>query len=268
MELQRSLPEFERENIALFAISYDSVEVLAAFAQKHGVTYPLLADEGSRVIRELGLLNEHVFEHHAFYGIPARDSVRGVPYPGTFLLDKHGVVQEKRFLDSYRERETGVAILERGFGMSSAIHGTDTQATGPGIAVRAHLDSDIYHAFQRLRLTVELTVDSGLHVYGAPVADGYVPLTVEIGSLPGLDIGPVDMPAPHPFRVEGLDESFLVHEGTVVLSLPLTFTENLGHQVISVAIRYQACSAVDCLPPSTLELRLPVEYQTNVDSDR
>ena len=40
------------------------------------------------MIRELGLLNENVYEHHVAYGISKRDHHWGVPYPGVFLLDE------------------------------------------------------------------------------------------------------------------------------------------------------------------------------------
>jgi len=51
VELQGITKDLDARGIALFAISYDAVETLAAFAAKHGITYPLLADAGSRVIR-------------------------------------------------------------------------------------------------------------------------------------------------------------------------------------------------------------------------
>ena len=68
MELQQRAPEIEQAGTALFAISYDSVDVLAGFAREHGISFPLLSDEGSRVIRELGLYNEHLAEQARFYG--------------------------------------------------------------------------------------------------------------------------------------------------------------------------------------------------------
>jgi peroxiredoxin len=78
VELQESLAEYERHGIAVFAISYDSVDVLGGFAEKFGIRFPLLADEGSAVIRRLGLLNKSVAEHHYFYVVPMRDYVCGV----------------------------------------------------------------------------------------------------------------------------------------------------------------------------------------------
>ncbi|MCA1706980.1 MAG: redoxin domain-containing protein [Actinobacteria bacterium] len=265
--MQRSLPEYERHNIAVFAISYDPVEALGQFAEKYGITYSLLSDVGSRVIRELGLLNEQVQQHHAFYGIPHRDNVYGVPYPGAFLLDERGVVTEKRFLDSYRMRETGAAILEAGFGMESAVRGPETRARADGLEVRAYLDSDTYRSMQRLRLAVELAIDAGLHVYGQPVPEGYIPLTIDVAPIDALEVGAMEGPAPRPFRAEGLDEAFFVYEGLVKFAVPLTFTERAGDRTIEVTVGYQACSATDCLLPSAVQLRMPVKVQSHIERD-
>jgi len=271
VELQESLAEYERHGIAVFAISYDSVDVLGGFGQKYGIRYPLLADEGSVVIRRLGLLNDRVEQHHAFYGVPMRDDVYGVPYPGSFVLDEGGVVVERRFADSYRVRETAVGILEAAFGGTSELHGAEDRAAGlvypacpdegregGGMLARAYLDSPTYRMMQRLRLTIELQIESGLHVYGEPIPDGYVPVSVEVTPIEGLEVGAFEAPAPSPFQVAGLDEQFFVYDGTVRVTVPLTFTVATDDQTIEVVVRYQACSATDCRLPEALRLRLPV----------
>jgi len=268
VELQRSLADYQRNDIAIFAISYDAVGVLAQFAARHGISYPLLSDTGSRVITALGLLNEQVFEHHAFYGVARQEHHWGVPYPGAFLLDAQGVVTQKRFQSSYRERETGVALLEEGFHLASTARGPWASAAGPGVAIRAYLDADAYRVYQRLRLSVELTVEPGLHVYGRPIPDGYVPFDVEVAPVTGLIVGALEGPRPRPFRVEGLDEEFAVYTGRARFSLPLVFTDKAGDLVVRVAGRGQVCSARDCLPPITVEVELPLAQRNHVDSDR
>jgi peroxiredoxin len=265
VELQESLAEYERHGIAVFAISYDSVGVLKGFAEKFGIRYPLLADEGSVVIRRLGLLNERVPEHHAFYGVPMRDDVWGVPYPGSFILDEQGIVVERRFVDSYRVRETAVGVLERAFGGTSEVHGAEARVAGDGVLARAYLDSSTFRVFQRLRLSVELQIEPGLHVYGEPIPDGYVPLSVEVTPIEGLEVGALEASAPSPFQITGLDEQFFVHEGTVQVSLPLTFIGVTEDQTLEVVVRYQACSATDCRPPEALQFRLPVTWLPHVE---
>lgn len=115
------------------AISYDAVEILRGFADKHGIAYTLLSDQGSKIISELGLLNERVNEQHAAYGIAMQDRHRGLPYPGVFLFDEHGRVLQKRFHQSYRERETGAGIIEQGFGITSATHGPEAHGQSDGV---------------------------------------------------------------------------------------------------------------------------------------
>jgi len=64
------------------------------------------------VIRELGLLNEDVYEHHAAYGVPKRDHHWGVPYPGVFLLDEQGCVMQKRFQPLTFIHDAGDAMVQ------------------------------------------------------------------------------------------------------------------------------------------------------------
>lgn len=212
------------------------------------------------MIRELGLFNERIHEQHAVYGIAQNDRAWGVPYPGIFLLDDQGRVIEKRFQNSYRERETGAGVLEQGFHVQSSLHGAQAEAKSDGVAVRASLDSETYSFFQRLWLTVELTIEPGLHVYGRPIPEGYIPLSIEVAPIDGVTVGEPEWPAPHPFRVEGLDEQFMVYEGTVSVSLPVTLAlRGAGDQTLHVTVRYQACSTSDCLMPTAVTLELPVK---------
>ena len=252
----------------MFAISYDAVDVLRHFATKYEITYTLLADEGSKVIRALGLLNEQVYEQHAAYGIPKQEHHLGVPYPGVFLLDAQGYVTQKRFQQSYRERETGVGILEQGFSVVSSLHGTEVVGKSEEVKIRAYLDSDTYRFFQRLWLTVDLTIEPDLHLYGQPIPEGFIPLTIEVAPMPGLAVGETQWPPPHPFRIDGLDEEFYIYEGNLTVSLPVTLTQEGDDQTLKVVVRYQACSHTGCFTPRTLTLELPVRSEEHVERPR
>ena len=62
MELQERLGELRAQGLGVAAISYDSQEVLAAFAERKGVAdVPLLSDDDSSAIRAFGIYN-HVAE--------------------------------------------------------------------------------------------------------------------------------------------------------------------------------------------------------------
>jgi hypothetical protein len=246
--------------VALVAISYDAVPVLAGFAARHGIAYPLLSDAGSHAIRRLGLENVDVLQDHAVYGIQPNPRHLGVPYAGAFLLDERGIVAAKRFHRSYRERDTGAGLLDRLLGVAAGEPGGSREGEGPAVRVRAWLDSPTYAYFQRLHLHVELSIAAGHHVYAAPTPPGYVALGVEVQGGPGVEVGPVEWPEARSLAVEGLDEAVTAHSGTVHGTVPLTFTAppGSGDRVIGLIVNYQACADGACLLPSRVRLALPL----------
>ena len=90
-----------QKDIQVVAISYDPVEVLAKFADKRKITFPLLSDPGSKTIRAYGLLNKE-----------AKGRTEGIPYPGTVLIDKDGVIRGKLFLEGYRDRHSTAELIK------------------------------------------------------------------------------------------------------------------------------------------------------------
>ena len=80
----------------------------------------------------------------------------------------------------------------------------------------------------------------------------YQALSVELEPPDGLDVGALMIPVARPFTVAGLDDSFLVYEGAVRATLPFILTRNLGATTLRVRVRYQACTEVECFPPSSI----------------
>ena len=58
MELQGRYDEIKKQGLGLVAISYDSPETLKKFADSRGITFPLISDPGSAIIKRYGILNE------------------------------------------------------------------------------------------------------------------------------------------------------------------------------------------------------------------
>ena len=95
MELQDHIEEFERHGVQAVGLLYDSPQTLDRFTRKHRLTFPLVSDRGSKVIRELGLLNREYDPATRYFG---------VPYPGIFLLDSSGTIVAKFAEKDYRKR--------------------------------------------------------------------------------------------------------------------------------------------------------------------
>jgi Disulphide bond corrector protein DsbC/AhpC/TSA family len=232
---------------------------LRGFATTHGITYPLLSDEGSRTMRGLGLINDRVQEDHAVYGIQPNPRHVDLPYPGAFVLDRDGVVTQKRFYESYRERDTGTGLIAQAFGIVAEPSAPVVATNGP-VTVRAWLDSPTYVFFQRVMLTVEVSTAAGYHVYSQPGRDGLTPLSIEIDALDGLQVGPALWPSPRRVTVPNGDEGQGVYQGIVRGRLPLTFAAapGRGDRMVRLTVRYQACDGASRLAPSAVQLRLPV----------
>lgn len=248
----------------VLGITYDSQADLKMFAEKHAVGYPLLSDEGSRVIRELGILDEDLESHHARFGVATRAEQFGVAYPMTFVLDESGRVARKIVEEHYRSRYGGRWLLEELTGVRSDPSAPTAEAPTISegvVSAQASLDSSQYFAYQRLGLHIELTIGPGWHVYGPVVPLGYTGLQIEAKSdPPGVTLGAPRWPETKPFRVEGLDEQFAVYEGRLDVTVPVDFIINRGSGTVRVEIvlRFQACSARECLAPTSLALTLTV----------
>lgn len=95
VQLQKRIDQIRQSELQVVGISYDPVSKLAAFAQRSGVTFPLLSDAGSHVIRA--------------YGLEDKD---GYPHPGSIVIDGHGVVRATLFMEGYRERHDVGSLIE------------------------------------------------------------------------------------------------------------------------------------------------------------
>jgi peroxiredoxin len=118
VELQSRHDEIRKDGLGLLAISYDSAETLKKFADSRGIRFPLISDAGSAIIKRFGILNEQHESGSRSYGIP---------HPGTFIVDRNGVVTARFFEDAYQERYTAAAILAaRGINPGGAAVTADT----------------------------------------------------------------------------------------------------------------------------------------------
>jgi hypothetical protein len=236
------------------------VGALREFATAKGIGFPLLADQGSRVITELGLLDRDLAAHHAAFGIQTRDSQLGVAYPAIFVLDEAGRVVAKRIKENYRAREGMLKLLDETLGVALTPAGPQRQAATSRVAVTVTTDSPEYLRWEETRLHVIFDVDPGWHVYGNPVPEGYTAVAVDIDAIAEVAVKRVQLPPTRPLRIESLDEDFQVHEGRFQLQVPFAVNAPQGHGSVElkIAVHYQACSDAECLPPATLmfELRL------------
>jgi len=252
VELEQQVESFRERGLGVAALSYDSVPLLAEFAERRHITYPLLSDADSSIIRAFGLLNPDY---------PESDKARGVPYPGTFVVDPHGVIREKYFEPSYRERQTAGSILLREGGLSAA-RGSDV-ATDQ-FALRLSASNETVAPGQRFSLVLDFAMKDGRHAY-APGAHDYRALAVHLDPRPYLEVREARFPTPTLFHFVPLDETVPVYEGDfrVIQDVTLVVGEATSdllkaenpQATITGRLDFQVCSDRVCYPPASLPLR-------------
>jgi peroxiredoxin len=205
VELRGRAEALRESGLGLAAISYDSPQVLAEFSQRNQITYPLLSDAGSAVITRYGIRNfvadealgpgaadPALLEDRRVYAtvLEPSERLRGVPFPGTFIVDRDGRVSSRFFEDFYRERSTGSSIMLR-LGLGAPPVQATTISTSQ-VEIRTYASNPSVAPGSRFSLAVDIAANQGADVYALridpqphvrtspPVRQGRLTLLVDV----------------------------------------------------------------------------------------
>ena len=234
MELQSRYSDITKQGLGLVAVSYDPPETLKKFADSRGITFPMIADSGSAIIKQYGLLNDTMDPKTRFYG---------VPHPGTFMLDAKGVVTSRYFEDAYQERNTVASILTRQGGANpfGPATRTDTMHLTVGASVS---DTDV-------------APKKDMHVY-APGKHDYQVIAVVVAPQPWLKVQPATYPPSEIHDFKELNEKVEVYSKPFTLVQDVTILATADIQkllagmptvTLSGNLEYQACDERVCYAP-------------------
>jgi len=252
VELQESLATLTAHDVVPFALSYDPIGTIAGFAAAHGITYPLLADDGSRVIRALGILNTDLAPTDEHYGIPR---------PGTYFIGADGRVEDKVFHDTHRTRDAAATALREHFGLTVPSTGPQQRQETEALVAIAALDHDSFVRGERIGLRVTIQIAPGVHVYGRPLAEGYIPLTLNVAAPETVTVEPVVYPTPQPSRFGWLAEALPSYTGTLTVATAVILAEQREDVTLDATLRFQACTDEDCFIPQRLSFALPLRFR-------
>ncbi len=288
MELQDRFEELTSSGIGVAAISYDSQVVLAEFAEKRGITFPMLSDDNSEVITAFGILNTvaaegmgpnrddpevvaDVMKYVAVSG--AGQFAVGTPYPGTFMLDANGRVTSRFFEEFYRERNTTANVmLQLGIGLSpiAAIKGSTAE-----LKFTAYPSNSSATVGSRFSIAVDVEPNPGMHVY-APGAEamGYRVIGLVLAPNPHVRYEPVEFPASEIYYFKPLDELVPVYQRPFRILQEVVVNSSgearaglaeLDALTLTGTLNYQACDDEICYLPATVPLSFTLDLQ---DRDR
>ena len=104
IDVNGGIAEIEKRGYHVAGLSYDSPEILQAFAVKRHLTYTLLSDPKSEAI-DLYKLRDPQY--------PPGSRAYGVPRPIIFVLDAQGVIKAKLYEESFKNRPPVTAVISK-----------------------------------------------------------------------------------------------------------------------------------------------------------
>ena len=269
VQLQQVADELEAKGFSLFAISNDPVGTLDEFATEHAITYSLLSDADSAVIKSFGIMNQLI-------GPDEGRSMRwhGIAYPGTYFLDADGIVTDKDFHQHHARRSSGATVMARALGRPVELAPyVSADATNDEVVVRVGLSDSALQLEVIATLAVDVEIPDGLHAYAPGAPSQFTPLAIEVGGE-GLRLGTPRWPEPESLAMTELGVTVPVLSGTVRVEFPVTATSEvvrLGHEIaddsldIEVSVATQLCDEVACGLPQQLSLTLAAPLKRLVE---
>jgi hypothetical protein len=252
VELQGRYDEIRNQGLGLIAISYDSPETLKKFADSRAITFPLIADTGSSIIKRFGILNEQQEAGSRSYG---------VPHPGTFIIDPKGVVIARFFEEAYQERYTAAAILaSQGTNVGSSAVSAETAH----LSMRATISDATVAPGERISIILTITPRSNMHVY-APGKHDYRVVRLSVDPQPWLRAHLTRYPPSEIYHFKPLDERvevyskpFRVIQDVTILATPEVQKALATMPTVTIAgtLEYQACDDRICYNPT----RVPFSF--------
>ena len=243
--------ELKRQGLGLVAISYDPPEILRAFSASRGITFPLIADAGSAIIKSYGRLNTT---------IAPGDRTYGVPFPGTLVVDANGIVRTRAFEEAYQERMTSANLLVQ---QGKSPFGPSTTTDTPHLTLVSAASDERVSPGSRVSLIFDITPRRGIHVY-APGKHTYQVVRITIDPQPWLRVRPITYPPSEIYHFEPLDERVEVYQkpfrllqDVTILATPEAQKQLAGQTSLTLTgkLDYQACDDKVCYAPRSVPVK-------------
>lgn len=263
-ELQTRATDLAKSGIGLAAVSYDAVPILADFSKRRGITFALLSDPGSAIIKRYGILNTTVSE--------SNQQSYGIPFPGTFMLNAQGVVTSRFFEQAYQERATVGSIMAR---LGNNIDVRATTISSPQIEMTSFATDTTVAPGTQFSLVLDVRPVRGVHVY-APGVTVYRPIALSVEGQPGLITRRAQYPASEDYHFKPLNEHvpvyqrpFRIVQDVLIDPSPqgLAALKDVSSLTIKGILNYQACDDKLCFTPQSVPLTWTVSLR-QLDRER
>jgi cytochrome c biogenesis DsbD-like protein len=184
----------------------------------------------------------------------------GIPYPGTFILDRNGVVVQKYFEDDFKQRYTASDILAKQYNAETGEARSTIEAKHLRLSASAGVSA--VHVGQRIALDLDIDLPRDVHVY-APGVQGYIPIDFAITASDAVKPLPAVYPASKTMHLKAINETVPVYTGHFRILREVTIGASLpeGQLTIEGSFRYQACDSRECFIPETVPLKWVLQVE-------
>jgi len=248
VQLQQAKAEYEAKGVHVASITYDSEGILKSFADRKGITYPMLSDTDSRIIRAFGILNPE-----------GKGFAAGIPYPGIYYISPDGVVQKRFFESQYSDRFTPNDIYADIFGAAAAVANAAEPVKAAHVTLKVSQSDTTVGAGSRFKLLVELDPAAHVHLY-APGAEknGYKVVKLEINPSADYRSESLQYPPSKLLTFPELKETVPVYSEPTILAqdVVIAASKEFNHSIgdgkivhIEGTLSYQACDDHQCFVP-------------------
>lgn len=117
-EFQKSLEEFNCNNTNLIAISAEKQNYCMSTIKRHGLSYPMLSDNGNKVAKKYKLIYENKINVNLFAdlgfdaAIDNGDISYELPVPATFIIDQNQTIRYAHVNPDYKLRPKSGDVLK------------------------------------------------------------------------------------------------------------------------------------------------------------
>ncbi|HEY3738957.1 MAG TPA: protein-disulfide reductase DsbD domain-containing protein [Bryobacteraceae bacterium] len=277
VQLQNDLQVLKTAGFGVAAISYDSTAVLADFAKRKSITFPLLSDHESVEIRafhvadpqyrkgmQLDVDTEKVYNNTLGF-VP----VFGLSVPAVFVLTRDHHIKWRFVSDGPELRLTGAAILDES--VSGTADEVRTLVPSKHVQVTASASNSTAGPGNRIVIGLELKIPKGFHVYSPDVGGDYKGVSWTMDDTQCFDTADAMYPKAEVKLMKSTNETLPVYENTLRITReiivrpvirandPSIFKKYCAlcvdpttHISLTGTLKYQACDDKLCFPPQTV----------------
>jgi peroxiredoxin len=260
IDLETARHAFEAKGIHVASVTYDSPEVLKAFATRRDIHFTLLSDPDSRTIDAFGVRNPEETGYKA-----------GVAIPNYYLISPDGVIRNRFVEGTPQQRTTASYLFEAVFGPGTARPSSaSTVPNTPHLKIILGQSDESVPPGAKAQLIVKLDPGKNEHLY-APGAEsfGYRPILLTLDPSSLYQTNPPIYGKATIIEFATLKEKVPVFESATQITEDIwaaggqknnaLFTENPQLTVHGI-LEYQVCNKKTCFAPE----KLPVSWTLHI----